>query len=140
MKRFDLFLAALLCSGAFLVGLAQDQLTIDATVQRSQRPPRGRGPFPGSATAGHSAGLPVRLELAIPNGEIGPGGTTTIDFVITNIGTEAIKLPFSVVLFDSEPREALTLWVSSDAIRDLYARDVSSGRLFKIEMVPISTE
>jgi hypothetical protein len=141
MNRFNLFVAmlALLCSGAFLVGSAQDQQTIDATAQR-QRPPRGRGPFPGSPTPGHSTGLPIRLGLLIPTGKLRPNGTTLADFIVTNIGTEPIKLPCSVLLFDSEPREELTLWLTSDAIKDQYAKDVNSGRLFKIEIIGISAE
>lgn len=140
MKRFN-FLAvfALLCSGAFHVGSAQDQQTIDATGQAEKRPPRGRGPFPGSANPGHSAGLPIRLELRIPTRELRTDGTTPVDFIITNIGTEPIKLPSSVALFNS-PFDALTLWVSSDGIKEQYLKDVGSGRLFKVEMVAISAE
>ena len=36
--------------------------------------------------------------------------------------------------------EELNLWVTSDAIKDQYGKDVNSGRLFKIEIVPISAE
>ena len=141
MKRFNLSLAifALLCSGAFLIGSAQDQQTIDATAQQG-RPLRGRGPFPGSASRGHSAGLPIRLELLIPIRELRPDGSMPVDFIITNIGTEPIKLPSSAVRFDFEPREVLTLWFTSDAIKDQYLKDVGSGRIVKIEIVPISAE
>ena len=64
MQRLNLLvvLAALLFPGAILAGLAQDVLTLDATKQ-TMRPPRGRGPFPASATPGHSDGFPIRLQL-----------------------------------------------------------------------------
>ena len=55
-------LAVLLSPGLVLVGLAQGQLTIDASKQPSP-PARGRGPFPGSSSPGHSAHLPIRLEV-----------------------------------------------------------------------------
>jgi hypothetical protein len=140
MNRFKLSLAILilLCSGAFLIGSAQDQQTIDAAAQQ-QRPPRGRGPFPGSPTPGNSAGLPIRLELLMPTRELRPDETTIVDFIITNIGTEPIKLPSSVLLFNSEPREALTLWLTSDGIKDQYLY-TGSGRVIKFETVQISAE
>jgi hypothetical protein len=130
MNRFNSFLAifTLFYSSAFLVGDALDQQTIDATAQ-VLRPPPGRGPFPGFASPGHSAGLPIRLELRIPTGQLRPNGSTLIDFVIANIGTETIKLPSSIAMFNFEPREALTLWVTSDAIKDQYLKDTGSGRL-----------
>src|SRR5438105_934966 len=110
MNRFNLFWAtfALLSSGAFLVSSAQAthdpifteyQQTIDTTAQ-VLRPPPGRGPFPGSSSSGHSAALPIRLELRIPTGELRPNGTTLVDFIITNIGAEPIKLPSSVAMFN----------------------------------------
>jgi hypothetical protein len=141
MKRFNLLLAAgaILGSGAFLWGLAQEPGTIDATAQR-QRPPRGRGPFPGSASAGHSAGFPIRLELLIPSSRLQPDGITTVDFVITNIGTESVKVPSAVVLFDSAPRESLTLWLTSDWIKKQYLRDQRTGHLVEIGIVWISAE
>src|SRR5713101_5487113 len=94
MNRSKLLVAlvALLCPGVILVGSAQDELTIDATKQPSP-PARGRGPFPGSTAPGHSAGLPIRLELLIPTGELRPDGTVLVDFMITNIETEPIMLP-----------------------------------------------
>jgi hypothetical protein len=137
MDKLKLFaaLAALLCTGVFLVGSAQDnpdQLTIDVTKQQS-RPPRGRGPFPGSPSPGHTARLPIRLELLMPTREMRPDGTAGVDFVITNISAKPIKLPSSVVLFNS-PMEALTLWLTSDGIKDYYLTGL------KIEMVAISAE
>lgn len=143
MKRFSLLLAILvvLCSGSFLVGPAQDTQTIDATRQ-VQRPPRGRGPFPGSASPGHSAGLPIRLELVLSTSTLRHDGTTPIDFIITNIGTEPFKLPSSITIpKEGYPAEALTLWVTSDAFKDQYLRDATSGRLVKIlDLVGISAE
>jgi hypothetical protein len=117
---------ALICS-------AQDPLTIDTTAQRL-RPPQARGPFPGSTSPGHSAGLPIRLELRIPTQELLPNGSTVVDFIITNIGTEPIKLPSSIVLFNS-PRARLSLWVTPDAVKDQYLTDPKTGRVSK--MFPI---
>ena len=71
-----------------------------------------------------------------PTGELRTDGTTIIDFIITNIGTDPIKLPSSVALFDA-PFEALTLWVTSAGIQDQYVKDAGS---FKIEIVGISAE
>jgi hypothetical protein len=88
---------------------AMYELTIDATNQPGS-PVRGRGPFPGSALPGHSAGLPVRLDLVAPN------GTTLVDFIITNIGTQPIGLPISLDGNNSSPRTILTLYLTSDAI------------------------
>jgi hypothetical protein len=144
MERLKLFvaLAAVLCTDVALVGSAQDkqdQLTIDATKQQSG-PVRGRGPFPGSATPGHSAGLPIRLELQIPTGELRPDGTTVVDFIITSVGTETIKLPSILVSPNNEGTEVLTLWLTSDGIRDQYVKDQQTGRLFKFEAVVISAE
>ena len=143
MKRFSLLLAILvvLCSVSFLVGSAQDTQTIDATRQ-VQRPPRGRGPFPGSASPGHSTGLPIRLELVLSTSTLRPDGPTPIDFIITNTGTESFKLPCSIMIpKEGYPAEALTLWVTSDAFKDQYFRDATSGRLVKImDVVGISAE
>jgi hypothetical protein len=143
MKRFSLLLAILviLCSDSFLVGSAQDTQTIDATRQ-VQRPPRGRGPFPGSASPGHSAGLPIRLELVLSTSTLRSNGPTPIDFIITNIGTEPFKLPCSIKIpKEGYPEEALTLWVTSDAFEDQYFRDATSGRRVKImDVVGISAE
>jgi hypothetical protein len=141
MNRFKLSLAilTLLCSGAFLIGSAQDQQTIDSAAQQ-QRPPRASGPFPGSPTPGHSAALPIRLELLMPTRELRSDETTLVDFIITNIGNEPIKLPSSVLLFDSEPKEALTLWLTSDGIKNQYLRGVGSGPLIKFEIVETSAE
>ena len=131
-------LAVLLSPGLILVGLAQDQLTLDASEQPAP-PARGRGLIPGSISPGHSARLPIRLELRIPNGPLQPNGTTLIDFVITNIGTETIALPAS--LDGNGPRsDILTLWLTSDAINDEFFKDTASGRTVKIEIVPTSAE
>jgi hypothetical protein len=139
MNRIDLFLVpfALSCLSVGLVVAAQDPLIVDATAQPSP-PLRGRGPFPGSASPGHSAGLPIRLDLLIPTTELRPDGTALVDFVITNVRTEPITLPSSV---KSEQHTAvLTLWLTSDAIRDQYVKDQQTGRLFKVEVVSTSAE
>lgn len=141
MNRCKLSLAilTLLSSGAFLIGSTQDQQTIDAAGQQ-QRPPRGRGPFPGSTSPGHSSGLPIRLELLMPTRQLRADETTIVDFIITNIGTEPIKLPSSVLLFNSEPMQALTLWLTSDGIKEQYLRGEGSGPPIKFEIVEISAE
>ena len=139
MDRWKLLvpLAALLCPGVILVGSAQDQLTIDATKQPSP-PPRGRGPFFGSASPGHSPGLPIRLELKVPTGELRPDGTTLIDFMITNVGTEPITLPISVDLYNSERTDLLTLWLTGD-VKD-WSPSLQIGRQVKSESVGTSAE
>jgi hypothetical protein len=116
---------AIACFGVVVVAWAQDQFTVDATRQPSP-PLRGRGPFPGSATAGHSAGLPIRLDLLTTNGELKADGTIPIDFRITNAGSELINLPVSVYEGSFLPQppdtdftlDILTLWLTSDAISD----------------------
>jgi hypothetical protein len=118
MDRLRLFV---ICFGLFssitiLVGGAQYQLTIDATRQPSL-PARGRGPFPGSPLPGNSVGFPVRLDLFVPTGKLEPNGTTLVDFVITNIGAEPIKLPSSVDQ-NISGTHILTLYLTSDAISD----------------------
>lgn len=141
MRRLNLLLplVVLLSPGLILVGLAQDQLTIDASKQPSP-PARGRGPFPGSSSPGHSAGLPIRLELRISNGPLQPDGTTLVDFVITNIGDDVISLPSSIKESDGPSSYVLTLWFTSDAIKDVYFKDAVPGRPVKIEIVPTSAE
>jgi hypothetical protein len=140
LRRLKLLLplAVLLSPGLILVGLAQGQLTIDASKQPSV-PARGRGPFPGARTPGHSASLPVRLELRIPNGPLQPDGTTLVDFVITNVGTETMAVPSS--LKENGPSsDILTLWFTSDAVKDAYFKDSASGQPVNVEIVPTSAE
>ena len=140
-------LAALLCPGVVLVGQAQDRLTIDATKQASP-PARARGPFPSSNTPGHSAGLPIRLELLIPTGELRSDGTMLLDFVITNVGVGPFAIPSALRQGDLLPKapsteytqDWLTLYLTSDAIKDQYLKDINSGRLVKIEIVGTSAE
>jgi Carboxypeptidase regulatory-like domain len=116
------------------------QKVIGATGQR-MRPPRARRPFAGSEIPGHSAGLPVKLQLLLPASEaLRSDGTEAIDFMITNIGHEPIEVPSSVSLVNSAQYEALTLWVTSDAIKDQFFTDAQTGRLVKIAAVPISAE
>jgi hypothetical protein len=122
--------------GIVLVASAQARLTIDATNQPAP-PPRGRGPFPGSANPGHSAGLPIRLELRIPTGELRPDGTTLVDFIMTNVGTEPIRLPVAVDQ-NMERTDLLALWFTSDAIKE-YGID-KTGRPMKVEVVGTSAD
>jgi hypothetical protein len=143
-------LVALLTSGECAVLLAQDGLTLDATKQ-IMRPPRARGPFPGSATPGHSDGFPIRLDLRFLTIDIPRDGSALFNFVMTNVGTGPMKLPCSVDLFktlsaadrpdpDVGGTSILTLWITSDAVIDQYAKDVRTGELFKISSVGISAE
>jgi hypothetical protein len=131
-------LAVLLSPALILLGVAQDQLTVDASKQPAP-PARGRGPFPGSISPGHSARLPVRLQLRIPNGPLQPDGTTPVDFVITNVGTETIALPSSLN-GNGPSSDILTLWFTSDAVNDEYFKDTASGRTVKVEVVPTTAE
>jgi hypothetical protein len=117
--------------------LTQDPLTIDASTQLSA-PARGRGPFPGSASPGHSVNLPVRLALSIPSTELRTDQSLLVDFVITNVGPEAIRLPSSVNPNIEQRTSVLTLWLTSDAMKDEYLIDSTSGHLFKLEMVRTS--
>jgi hypothetical protein len=134
-------LAVFLSSGLILLAVAQDQLTIDASKQPAP-PPRGRGPSPGSVTPGHSTGLPIRLELWIPSGPLQPDGTTLVDFVITNVGgyDDTILLPSSIKQDDRLSSYILTLWFTSDAVKDAHFKDTASGRPVKVEIVPTSAE
>src|SRR5262244_741269 len=119
-----------------LVDAAQNQFTIDATRQPAP-PARARGPFPGSPTPGHSPNLAIRLDLLFGTGDLRPDGTTPVDFVITNVGTEPIILPSSVDqnVAPMVQLVVLTLWLTSDAIKDVFFRDTTSGRLVKSETV-----
>jgi len=131
-------LIALAFPGVIFVGSAQEQLTIDATKQPSP-PMRGRGPLPGSGNPGHSLSLPIQLEVQIPTGKLRLDGTALLDFMITNVGTEAITLPVSVDQ-NLEGANTLALWFTSDAIKDVYLRDQQTNRLVKIEAVGTSAE
>jgi hypothetical protein len=140
MDRRKLLVAfvALSCPSVIVVGSAQDHLTIDAT--RQPAPPlRGRGPYPGSPAPVHSVGLPVQLEVRIPTGRLRPDGTALVDFIITNVGTESITLPASID-HNIERTDVLTLWLTSDAIKDVYLKDQQTGRLVKVEAVETSAE
>ena len=99
MLRFNVIVAliALLSASGFAVGSEEPAFTIDATKQ-TMRPPPGRGPFPGSATPGHSADFPMRLDIEFPTTKVATRGSVRADFTLTNVGTEPVKLPCSVVL------------------------------------------
>jgi hypothetical protein len=116
MNRWKVLMTCGVVSYSVLMvaGKSQHELIIDTTNQPSP-PMTGRGPFPGSPLPGHSPGFPVRLDV-VASGKLEANGTTLIDFIITNIGTEAIKLPFSVDGNTSLPRDILTLYLTSDAI------------------------
>ena len=129
----------LLIPGVILVGFAQVQVTIDASKQPSP-PARGRGPFSSSTSPGHSTHLPIRLELRIPSGPLQPDGTSLVDFIITNVGDDVILLPSSIKEGDGPSSYVLTLWLTSDAVKDAYFKDTASGRPVKIETVSSSAE
>lgn len=97
MDRLKVIVACfgLYCACTTLCAESHCQFTLDATRQPVP-PSRGMGPFSGSALPGHSAGFPVRLDLVVGTGKLERDGTKLIDFVITNIGDEPIKLPVSV--------------------------------------------
>lgn len=59
--------------------------------------------------------------------------------MITNIETETISVPSSLD-GNGPSSDILTLWLTSDAVSDAYAKDTSTGRAFKIEIVPTSAE
>jgi hypothetical protein len=60
--------------------------------------------------------------------------------VITNIGDDVISLPSSIKESDGPSAYLLTLWFTSDAIKDAYFKDTASGRPVKIEIVSTSAE
>jgi hypothetical protein len=139
--RALLALASFTCLGGGLLASASVQLTVDATKQL-EGPPRGRGPFPGSDSPGHSPALPVRLELVIKGAELSPDGSILVDFLITNIDSDPIRLPSSVRPTSGNIRSyyLLTLWLTGDAIKKQYAVDQKSGRPFEIGVVQTSAE
>ena len=130
-------LLALFCPGLTIGAAAGTSISIDATKQPSP-PPRGRGPFPGSDTSGHSPFLPLRAQLKIPGGKLQADRSVLVDFILTNIGTAPLTLPCSVdwniVKFGAKT-EILTLWVSSDAIQPGHFPDGT-----QIVSVPTSAE
>jgi hypothetical protein len=136
-KLLAIFFSVSALSAEFLVA-SQSLSSVDATMQPSP-PVRGQGPFPGSTSPGHSDGLPIRLELVVPNGELRRDGSLLVDFVITNVGTEPINLPSSVNQ-NIEHMSVLTLWLTSDAIMDQFAKDQQTGRPFRIDIVGTSAE
>jgi hypothetical protein len=135
--KLILILFALLSFGVVHLGLAQDPLTIDATKQPSP-PMRAHGPFPGSTAPGHSAALPIRLELLIPTGKLRSDGTILVDFSITNVGTDPIALPSSTDQ-NLGGTEILTLWLTSDAVKDAYV-DLKGRPIKMLGVVETSTE
>jgi hypothetical protein len=113
MNRWKVIVSfGLCCACTTLCGESRCQPALDATRQPAP-PSRGRGPFPGSALPGHSAGFPVRLDLMVGTGKLEGDGTKTIDFVITNIGDEPINLPVSVDQ-NIPSTHVLTLYLTMD--------------------------
>jgi len=133
MHRCILLLALLSVASSCIQ--AEVVATIDASKQPAP-PPRGRGPFPGSALPG----LPIKVALVIPSTEIRADGKLLVDFVVTNLGTVAIVVPSSVNQNLEHQTSILTLWLSSDGIKEVYSRDIRTGRLFKNEAVGTSAE
>lgn len=102
-------LIALACR-LILVGAEKYSLTIDARQQLAP-PARGRGPFPRSIIPGYTPDLPLRIGLNFPTGEIGSDGNVLIDFVVTNVGSRAIRLPASI---QQPMTDVLTLFFTAD--------------------------
>ena len=90
MSRLVLPIILLVISCLSIVA-GQDPMTVDATTQPSP-PPRERALFPGSASPGHCAGLPIQLDLLIPTAELRLNGTVLVDFVVTTVGTQPTRL------------------------------------------------
>jgi hypothetical protein len=137
-----LIVLALLMSPS-LVGFARPPeyaAVIDATRQRANAP-RGRGPFPGSASAGHSADFPIRLVAQYPKSELRADGTGLVDFILTNVGPTTIDLPRCVQPpITSGPVSVMTLWLTSDGLVEHYGIDDVTGERFKIAAVGTSAE
>lgn len=78
----------------------------------------------------------------MPTGELSPEGTILVDFLITNVGPDLIRLPSSVRHASDIDRQysLLTLWLTGDAIEKQYAKDQQAGRLFEIAFVATSAE
>jgi len=129
MNRWKLLVAFValhcLCLGVVVTVSPQAQLTIDATKQPSP-PLRANGPYAGSASPGHSAALPIRLELLVPTGELRTDGTVLVDFIITNVGADPIMMPSSADQ-NLGGTEMLTLWLTSNAVKDAFV-NLRTGR------------
>jgi hypothetical protein len=131
---------AIACFGAVVVAWAQDELTVDATQQLAP-PARARGPFPGSSSPGHSSGLPIRLDLALPSGDLTAEGTALTDFRLTNIGSGVIALPIAIhqgSLLPKPPNteytvDWLTLWLTSDAIDEYVEITSLDGQVHRLK-------
>jgi hypothetical protein len=140
LARLKLLLpfVVLLSPAMIFVGLAQDQLIVDASKQPSP-PATGRGPY--TSSPGHFSHLPIRLELQIPSGPLQPDGTILVDFVITNRGFDVISLPSSTWEGDRLSSFVLNLWFTSDAVvKDTYSKDIAPSRPVKIGLPSLSAE
>jgi len=128
MKRCKVIVACFgfYCACTTLGGESHCQFTLDATHQPAP-PSRGQGPFPRSALPGHSAGFPVRLDLVVGTGKLERDGTKLIDFVITNVGDEPLKLPVSVDQ-NITHTHLLTLYLTMDG--RLSASPITSAELY----------
>jgi hypothetical protein len=124
-----------------LAGRSQYAAIVDATGQRANAP-RGRGPFPGAASAGHSADFPLQLTAQFPQPELRADGTAPVDFVLTNIGPTTIHLPIAVEAPPTNgPQSVLILWLTSDdGLVEHYFRDQATGQLVKIAAISTSAE
>lgn len=152
LKLLSGLMVLLFAREVLLLARPEDRFTVDATHQLAP-PKRGRGPFPGSVTPGHSTDFPVRIDLLLPTGEVRPDGTVLVDFRITNIGDEPITLPISIRQGNLPPNEpevgytvdVLTLWLTGpEAIKEEYLAgylgDPKYGRLYKSESPETSVE
>ena len=78
----------------------------------------------------------------MPSGPLQPDGTALVDFVITNMGDkdDVILLPSSIKEGDGPSSYVLTLWLTSDAVKEEYFKDAASGRPVKVEIVSSSAQ
>jgi len=65
-----------------------------------------------------------------------------VDFLITSVDSDPIRLPSSVrpTSGSDRPYYLLTLWLTGDAIKNQYAVDQQTGRPFEIGVVQTSAE
>jgi len=136
LKRL-LPLVVLLSPVMIFVGLAQDQLIVDASKQPSP-PATGRSPY--TSSPGHFSRLPIRLEVQIPSGPLQPDGTTLVDFVITNRGFDTITLPSSTEEGGRLSSFVLNLWLTSDAVKDGHSKESAPSRPVQIGIPSLSAE
>ena len=109
MNWLNMTAICLSCTAAIAYGQSFCPSVLDATKQPISAA-RGVGPTPGSQKAGHSAGFPVRLS-AMVKPFLTSAGTAPVEFEITNVGRETIRLPVALDGNEHDPY-VLTLYLS----------------------------